>query len=492
MMRLRVNGGAPTVWVGAAKTGSKKGAIPATPGNGSGAPLDVSEFGGAACIVSGVQFSGSAQLEVSDDGVAWSPFAFFTGPGVASQPLTSKFIRCTRAGAQTVSANAPILSIVASNDVGDAGSTALTEPALGFVYRPFDPAGVDYDNVYVSWTNLMAAIESARKRGPLRLYFDARFSPDFDGIAASGRRAITIPSGTWDMFNVIWGAHPEKDFFSGCSIIFDEDCHIVDLQMIDSPADFVLVNRSSVNVPIVLGGPGKLLVISGYLQVANNSIPGSVPFNPTAKPIFKIEDGGGFAPLNCTSTFACLGLHIYSGPTTPLLDLNGGGLVLTGLLFNRDTIGASQPNSCIITIGSFNNDSGFGNTQDWIFTDPGMATTTFLVDGDTRTRYWMDVDNVVITPAVGSPYVVKHNQCINADTTLGQLDLTMPTAKISRGDKVFIKDWAGVASPADPIVITAMPGESIEGAASYTISVANGGVTTVSDGQGRWMIESKI
>jgi hypothetical protein len=490
MMRLRCTGN-PTVWVGAARTGSKKGVIPTTPGNGTGAPLDVSGFGGVKTLVSGSSFTGAASIEVSDDGIKWSPLESFTGIGVSTKTCYAKKIRCVRSGAS--GSTTVKISVVAANDVGEAGSIALIEPVDGLVYRPFDPAGVDYANVYVSWTNLMAAIAAQRTSGrtPIRLYFDARFSPDFDGIANSGRRCITIPNGTWDMSLVTWSGHPETDFFSGCSIIFDEGCHIENLQTINSLSDFCLVNKSSVNVPIVFAPIGKIVSIGGWMFVANNSNPDSVPYNPNAKPVFKIADGGNFCIVANNSTLACLGLHDLPPPSmSPLFDINGGGLIFTGLLFDANAIGNSQPDGLFLTNNSPNNDAGFVNSQNWVFTDPGMATTTVLVENFVRARYGMSIDFPVVT-AAESPFAAQHGHCVNADTSGGQLDVTMPTAKISRGDKVFVKDESGAAAT-HPIVISALPGETIEGAATYSISVANGGVTMVSNGAGRWMIESKI
>lgn len=390
----------------------------------------------------------------------------------------------------------------------------------GFVYRPYDPAGSDYDNIYVSWENLMAKLDETRSLGPRRLYFDATGTTETDGIFDSMRAAITIPDGTWDMTDVIWSSTPSSSLLGeGCSVIFSDACHIENLQKIDAECDLVLVNKSSTNIPIIIRPARAFFYLGGFVKIANNSDASSTPSNPNAKPVFGIESGG-FALLQGFDKLTTLGLFtseygVTRPPMNPVFDINGGFLLTAALMWQENAFACTGGNGFVWALGSEgSNDSGWGNIQSWTFTDPGMATTSIFVWTVRRTRYFLDSLQFYIQPSItaaeyanpgrsplyqpqdptpATHYACYHNQFVNCDPTAGQVDILLPTALQSAGDVVAVKDKTGAATALSPISIMPQPGETIDGSAGpVLIETAFGCVKLVSDSYGNWMIESSM
>lgn len=251
-MRMQVSGlvsGAPIVFVGCFDTGSKDVVIPVTALDGAGAAAFIGDFGEVKTIVSGAPFTGSANIEISDNGTDWSPLEFFTGPGIASQSFYANWIRCRREGVIPFQPNQPILSIVAADDASDEGSTALREPAPMFVFRPFDPEG-DRENVYTTWTTLYTALIQSQFRGLRYLFWDTRYCPISPSINNYGR-VFTIPAGTWDMRDVVWTNDPNG---GGDAIKFTNRAFVEGLTRIEGYS-LAIFNDSVVSSPFVIGGP---------------------------------------------------------------------------------------------------------------------------------------------------------------------------------------------------------------------------------------------
>lgn len=102
--------GTPRVDVGGTNEGTTLVQLDVPAGNGNGAALDVSALGLFKTVHVGGPFTGSLQIEVSEDGVtAWSTVRSYAGPGAQSLTLAAHHMRIRRNG---VSPNNPGLPLV--------------------------------------------------------------------------------------------------------------------------------------------------------------------------------------------------------------------------------------------------------------------------------------------------------------------------------------------------------------------------------------------
>jgi len=118
-MRTRISnfnvnvGGTSGVNVGGINSGSLFTALPVPAGNGAGAAVDVSAFGGTFKTVQvGGPFRGTLIVEVSEDGtVEWAQPFSFGAPGADSQVLIARFMRVRRVGVPVISPGLPVVNV---------------------------------------------------------------------------------------------------------------------------------------------------------------------------------------------------------------------------------------------------------------------------------------------------------------------------------------------------------------------------------------------
>jgi len=123
--------GLPVVDVGSDDIGGLFADIPATPGNGTGAPVDVSAFGTFNTIACLGTFRGTTVIEISEDGASWATCATFNQSGWINKEFVAQFMRVTRKNLEGV--NFPGLPNV---DVGAINDAAAPVPPASLTLSP--------------------------------------------------------------------------------------------------------------------------------------------------------------------------------------------------------------------------------------------------------------------------------------------------------------------------------------------------------------------
>jgi hypothetical protein len=111
-------------------------AVPA--GNGAGAPLDVSTLGLFKTVHVGGPFTGSLQIEISEDGTTnWSTIGSYANPGAQSFTLAAHHMRVRRNGVNPLNPGLPLVYMgttdVTSGDRGVAISAGTQSDGTGTV-----------------------------------------------------------------------------------------------------------------------------------------------------------------------------------------------------------------------------------------------------------------------------------------------------------------------------------------------------------------------
>lgn len=128
--------GTPNVDVGGNDNGTLNFNVVAPAGNGVGASVNISTLGSFKTLyVTGV-FSGTLTWEFSEDGTDWAQIKSFTTPGQYSIVFTAQFVRLRRSGVRGV-AGLPDCAIAAVNDPasvfsGGGGQSLIYRPGSAF------------------------------------------------------------------------------------------------------------------------------------------------------------------------------------------------------------------------------------------------------------------------------------------------------------------------------------------------------------------------
>lgn len=190
-MRVRISGSVGVaafslnVDVGADEVSGNFSAVNVPAADGVGTALDVSTFGDFMTVVVAGTYTGSIIIEISQDGTDWSPMMGFSGLGLQSRLVSAYRLRVRRTGTDPALPGTPTVSVGAV-DVLSSGAGG-GNPVL--VFRP---GGVQVDNVYTVWSNLVAA--RALIEGPVDIFFD-------DSIVSP----CVIPAGgPYDVSDTVW------------------------------------------------------------------------------------------------------------------------------------------------------------------------------------------------------------------------------------------------------------------------------------------------
>jgi len=138
-MRVRVRNfsGSANADVGAADGGIATSlAIPIPPGNGTGAPVDVSELGTVTTIIATGTLQGVLTLESSEDGIDWAAVASGTGPFCKTVNLIAQFVRVRLSN---FTSGAPVVDLGSADDAtgvagGSFAATVCTTPGVTNVF----------------------------------------------------------------------------------------------------------------------------------------------------------------------------------------------------------------------------------------------------------------------------------------------------------------------------------------------------------------------
>jgi hypothetical protein len=390
----------------------RSGIIPVPPSNGPGAALDVTDFGCLTTIIVGdFSGSGSVNVEVSGDGVEWSTLFSFNGTGCQTKDVSAKFIRAV--------GNSASASLAAASE--EPGTSTLTAPADAYVFRP-GATGDDAPggNVYTDWEELYAALQSTRNQGPRTLYFDGRFSGEFD---PDGAGLCTIPEGVWDMKEVTWTCIQASSPFGVAqqtTVTWADFAFCPNLERIGAGNYW---HNGIAHSPLTSGA--GLGVIEGSNTVFFNDGPNATPL-----PMFRLPDDLGVV-------FFSLGVQVKLGAglsqnplPAPLIDT--GNNFCIHVCFGVDV----RDNAFAGTGGaSFSMPLGMAGAHDWQF----PALTSFISIARVHGGRFMDTRS---TPSIAD-FTARTGQVRRIDTEAGPVEVTMPTVQGVTGDVLTLIDSSG-------------------------------------------------
>lgn len=460
----RVTFSAAARWMRAVTSGYRSGAASAGVG-ASFAPAAFIQLGPTAADISvlpafkTVVVSGACIVEISDDGVAFSQLLAFGQAGAQSATAYGKFARVT-GGVTAWMGGAEIVSDIDG------------EFATRIVFRPGDPLGT-HDNVFVTWADSYAALQSVTGLGQVFLEFDSTFvSP------------VVVPFGTWDITDVILTNRlPGNGSGVATSVLVE----------IADGASFVTQN------------PTRTIRIEGYgLGIVSNRVGPVAPFlgigvtcggngvklfntSALALPMFVWAPGQSntiYFEGSCSRGF--IGDSTQSPPCpAPLVDVSGhqynivlgAGNVMDGAV--TDTVGFGFLNVRYLD-DSANGLPGVNNMQ---FPALVGAGGVLGLSVEHRDRFLIDVD--LATPAT-SPWQAFSNELVRCDTTVGAVTVNAPPA-VLRGERFSVKDLIGNAAVNN---ITIAP-QGLDIVEFPTIASNLQCKTWVADGAGTWMLTSQ-
>jgi hypothetical protein len=442
-MRARVSnfvsGTTANMDVGANDDGGLFAAVPSPPGNGVGAPVDVSAFGTFNTWVVAGSYTGTVVIEISEDGIDWAQCVSF-GPdgGALSKQIVAQFMRVRRQDVRSPP-GLPDVNVGAINDtpagVGGGDSNCL-------IYQP--GGGQTGPVVWASWPALMAKLASLRAaangQGCYTIAFD-------DSIVSPA----VVPAGLYDMTNVSWvGLDPAPR----AVVSLADGVSLTRLRRFKD----VDVSQDGTTAPIVDLATGEGIELDNTVLSVGV---GTAPLIAVAAGVVAAE----FDLRNSTQWFG--------GAGVPLLSLGAAASATARLRADAniagDTIAGPVGSSFFVL---YSVDSGdIGATQ------TGFLGTLAASPADQH-RYGLDP---TIYPA-GGPSAVAVNAITRADTTLGTKTFVLPKADVNnRGKRCVIKKMAG----ASPVLMAATGLDTIVGATS--IVTPTGTRTYASDGASTWL-----
>ena len=320
------------------------------------------------------------------------------------------------------------------------GGGGSTIPGPSFVFRP---GGVTAGNVFATWPALMTAVGSFA--GPKSIFFDTSIvSP-----------AVIPAGGPYDMTNVTWLGL----FSTDTAVTVADGATFTNLRTIASTLLITYAGAGTpapisdlVNDQAVYLAQGSSITTTGsgpFIRITDPSVNGNLSiiaalgggFNPGSVPVLDVQ-GGGVQPSIAVGTLASI------GPGT--LSSSGGASINLILAATSGTINESQPAATIASIESVENWTL--NTQ--LITSSGSANP---------------------------------NSIAECDPTGGPLTVTINPAFNSRGNSIIIKN---ATSSTNGITVAANFGDTIDGAATLSLSGARAWVWLISDGVSNWNIAS--
>lgn len=342
------------------------------------------------------------------------------------------------------------------------GSGELIGIGLPVVFRPGDPAG-SHQNVFVTWDEAYAALQSVAGRGNVILEFDDQFSSP-----------CVVPPGVWKMDDVTW-THFVRD--AGVAI--------------------ELADGASIVCPV-----GNTLRITGYSLGINSDRKGPIaPFvdlnvicdgfgvgfqntDPAALPMFVTN-----ASIAIFFTGSC-SVGAIGPVAAPLIDIRGQFTFLIGgggHIDNNavtDTLGGG-----VFVVGMFGDVIGGGDTTNEYFF-PALFAAGGLVETDFAVQFNRHLVFSTSVTAADSPHQVNYNEIVLVDSTTGPVTILAPAANPAPGERMTVKDIGGNAA-VNNITISPMgprgtiPADTVE---SGSINTNFGSKTWVCDTIGNWWL----
>ena len=418
-------------WMRATMTGYKSGAANAdvgapntgaefidfvVPAVGDSAPVDISGMPTLKTVVVGGPFTGSINLQVSEDGVDYSTVMSFQQPGGQTAKVVGQFARVRHSNGS----GSPVMAMAAA-EVGSGDIGLVTN----FVFRP---GGVAINNVYTDWNELYADLQKVE--GYRYIQFDSQFAP------------CVIPGGTWDMSYVEWHAAvlPGTGIFSSVSfgdgIDPANDAIFPNLQKVGGELSITCLNVAS--APIAVNPAGQIFELgtaeSGDFPIINNN--GLVPF-------FDHTNANAGADFNLRMWGRLLG-------SFPGIDLGNTTGRVTATTYDSAALGANMvigTNAGARLNWSAQGSSPlFARQQNFAgtirYTPGGGGASAFLPTFRTAMAP-ASTNQGIITPST-TPSTANINRTFQHDPTAG--DILQPLAEIRMGPDVATGD---IGQPTD-------------------------------------------
>lgn len=422
-------------------------AVPA--GNGDGAATNISAFGNLMTVVIAGPFAGAITLEVSDD--SYQPVRTFNAPGIYTIPIVGQLLRVRRRGINAAaSPGTPTVSVGAVTVGGGGGGGGGNGTQYVFVYQP---GGTQADNVYTSWSDLVAAMSAVTGFKIL----------EFDNTQNGGAN-IEVPAGTWDMTDVSWEA--AIDFLT---VDILEGAVLTNLCFISLiyGSDFFTINcLATATSPITLTG-GAFIVRGSTLINAPNGAP--LVSISSGTPRVQLWEGARFKAFE-------------AGAGSPILDVASGANPQVWL-FDRTFIGdnsiRSVAGSTVTVVRGAGN--GMGN-------QPNLAGTLFVPSGSQFPAIAFDTTQAVVN-GNRTATVSDVGKLIQFNTTAAQRTYTLPpNARFQMACMVAVRNALG----ANNVVVSPGAGDTINGGASYTLAPGRTVIFAVrsSGTAGDWLVIS--
>ena len=378
----------------------------------------------------------------------------------------------------------------------------IIAPVQDIVFRPNDPQG-SHDNVYVTWAETYAAIESVRDRGRIMLEFDARYMP--------GNR-LQIPAGTWNMAGVGWtmvpnfvgSDPPQVEIIDGASfqMLGPEPASAQEFLRFHGDIMQIVFNGRSV----ANGGTGitpfstnliGLWFLGGATQLINT--------DPLAAPMIKPDPNlGAFFILVAGGIGNTIGTEFpigTPGSAAPLVDIAGafiefemghGNIADNALM---DSVGGgfyfihiTDDSALGGSIGVELAEDGVAPTYDYPAINPALTTFNWAPHHRDRLLLRSSAGLLpfffggTIPPVTSSPYDAAYNELVVVDTTGGAVTVNAPRAFPAKGERVSIKNLTGGANN---VTFTPTGPDAVE---AGTATVVPGQTKTwVADGYGTWL-----
>lgn len=367
---------------------------------------------------------------------------------------------------------------------GATGPTGPTGPA-GFttevVFRPDDPAG-SRDNIFVTWAEAYAATQAVPGHGPLDLILDDTYTPN----------ALVVPAGQWVMDNI--------------RLTSVEHAHEATYELADG-CQFVMANPDlgfrikGFGLNLLCNRKGPVAPFSGIRVICEGMLLRFFNTDPLALPMFEAGPGGFalvlFSGQNMLSGFG--NPDVQSVCPAPLIDAQGGTFVIeggTGRILNNaltDTVGGGFVFFSVIS------DSFIGDSMNE-FSFPALVTGGGVLHVDISTnhvRHLVDPQSTgtPVTAAM-SPYSASYNELVLVDASTGSVQVVLPTAQPSKGERVTVKEISGSVL-ISPIQVVPQGTDTVDGGSAYNITTPLASVTFSNDGVqppgvGGWWVTAKV
>jgi hypothetical protein len=183
-LRLKVSGyhsGTPAVYAGSAEASTEGLTLDVPTTNGAGASSDISGMPALKTLVVANAFGGSLSVEISDDDTNWSPFAFFTNPGIFTQEVFAAFMRVVRANVG-FDPGVPVVAVAAAGDAGAGAGGGFPAPYAREVVTVYARLTGDDDNGNGTLAAPYRTFERCLLAIPLSAVPGTRYAIDITGL----------------------------------------------------------------------------------------------------------------------------------------------------------------------------------------------------------------------------------------------------------------------------------------------------------------------